>query len=109
MLLAPHRWNSCARSLIPCCNFPLPFIFHSIQFNQVQYANFAKITPDTSSDVIIKLVRAKIFAVIRKKIFNSQMNNHKIQCPCGKDIGINKGFCYEMIAKAFTYKGMKRN
>jgi hypothetical protein len=37
------------------------------------------------------------------------MNGQKIQCPCGKDIGIDKGPFYKMIAKAFTYKGTKRN
>ncbi len=43
------------------------------------------------------------------KIFNSQINNHKIQCPCGKDIAIDKGSFYRMISNAFTSKGTKRN
>ena len=43
------------------------------------------------------------------KMLNSQINGHKIQCPCGKDIGIDKGSFYKMIAKAFTYRGTKRN
>ena len=43
------------------------------------------------------------------KMFNSQVKGHKVQCPCGKDIGIDKGSFYKMIAKAFTYKGTKRN
>lgn len=42
-------------------------------------------------------------------MYNSKMHEHKIQCPCGKDIGIDKGSYYKMIAKAFTYKGTKRN
>lgn len=44
-----------------------------------------------------------------KKIFNYQLEGHKIQCPCGKDIGIEKGTFYKMIANAFTYTGTKRN
>lgn len=34
---------------------------------------------------------------------------HKILCPCGKEIGIDKGSFYKMIAKAFTCKGKKVN
>ena len=33
----------------------------------------------------------------------------KIRCACGKDIGIDKGTFYKMVAKAFTYSGTKRN
>jgi hypothetical protein len=33
----------------------------------------------------------------------------RIKCPCGKDIGINKGSYIKMIARAFTYTGTKRN
>jgi len=33
----------------------------------------------------------------------------RIHCPCGKDIGIDKGTFFKMIAKAFTCKGTKRN
>ncbi|MBM9537567.1 hypothetical protein [Desulfobulbus alkaliphilus] len=44
-----------------------------------------------------------------KKMYNGQIHEHKIRCPCGKDIGIDKGTLYKMIAKAFTYKGTKRN
>jgi len=44
-----------------------------------------------------------------KKMFNYRINNHKIQCPCGKDIGIDKGSFYKMISNAFTYRGTKRN
>lgn len=43
-----------------------------------------------------------------QKMYNSQMNGQKIQCRCGKDIGIDKGTFYKMIAKAFTYSGTKR-
>jgi hypothetical protein len=42
-------------------------------------------------------------------MYNSQMNGQKIQCRCGKDIGIDKGTFYKMIAKAFTYSGTKRS
>ncbi|MEE4241433.1 MAG: hypothetical protein V2I36_08200 [Desulfopila sp.] len=42
-------------------------------------------------------------------MYNWQMSGQKIQCPCGKNIGIDKGSFYKMIAKAFTYKGTKRN
>ena len=31
----------------------------------------------------------------------------KIYCRCGKEIGIDKGSYYKMIAKAFTYSGKK--
>ena len=44
-----------------------------------------------------------------QKMYNSQMDGHKIQCVCGKDVGIDKGTFYKMIAKAFTYSGTKRN
>lgn len=44
-----------------------------------------------------------------QKMYNSQMNGHKIQCTCGKDVGIDKGSNYKMISKAFTYAGTKRN
>ena len=35
--------------------------------------------------------------------------DRKIQCCCGKDIGIDKGTFIKMISKAFTYSGTKRN
>ncbi len=44
-----------------------------------------------------------------QKMFTTRTNGHKIQCVCGKDIGIDKGSNYKMIAKAFTYRGTKRN
>jgi len=44
-----------------------------------------------------------------QKMYNSKMNGQKIQCSCGKDIGIDKGTWYKMIAKAFTYSGTKRS
>ncbi|CAG36624.1 conserved hypothetical protein [Desulfotalea psychrophila LSv54] len=34
---------------------------------------------------------------------------HKIYCSCGKEIGIDRGKFFKMIAKAFTYSGTKRN
>ena len=33
----------------------------------------------------------------------------KICCPCGKELGIDKGAYFKMIAKAFTASGTKRN
>lgn len=43
----------------------------------------------------------RMFAVFEK--------DGKIYCPCGKEIGIDKGTFYRMIAKAFVYKGAKLN
>jgi len=43
------------------------------------------------------------------KIYVSIVEDSKIKCPCGKDIGIDKGNYIKMIAKAFTYSGTKRN
>lgn len=34
---------------------------------------------------------------------------NKVKCPCGKDIGIDKGTFIKMDPKAFVYKGTKRN
>jgi len=45
-----------------------------------------------------------------KKIFAAVVGgNGRIYCKCGKGIGIDKGNFYKMIAKAFTYRGTKRN
>lgn len=44
-----------------------------------------------------------------KKWFNHEVRGHKINCPCGLEIGIDKGSCYKMIAKSFTRRGSKRN
>ncbi len=44
-----------------------------------------------------------------KKMFQSTTQGHKVYCSCGKEIGIDKGSFYKMIAKAFTYRGTKRN
>jgi len=44
-----------------------------------------------------------------KKIYNQQMNGHKVTCSCGREIGIDKGSFYKMIASGFTYRGTKRN
>jgi hypothetical protein len=44
-----------------------------------------------------------------KKMFNARPGDDgRIYCKCGKDIGIDKGSFYKMIAKAFTYRGTKR-
>ena len=42
------------------------------------------------------------------KMYNSEHDGHKIRCPCGKEVGIDKGSFYKMVAKAFTYSGTKR-
>lgn len=44
-----------------------------------------------------------------KKMYSAEECDGRIYCSCGKDIGIDKGSFYKMIAKAFTYKGTKRN
>ncbi len=44
-----------------------------------------------------------------EKFFYRPTNGEKIQCGCGKDIGINKGSYIKMISKAFTCSGTKRN
>ncbi|SMB91348.1 conserved hypothetical protein [Desulfonispora thiosulfatigenes DSM 11270] len=33
----------------------------------------------------------------------------KIKCPCGREIGIDKGTFFKMDPKAFMYNGTKRN
>ena len=44
-----------------------------------------------------------------KKIYAYKRGEDKIKCPCGKDVGIDKGTYIKMIGKAFTYSGTKRN
>ena len=45
-----------------------------------------------------------------KKLFLADIaGNGRVYCPCGKDIAIDKGSFYKMIAKAFIYKGTKKN
>ena len=41
--------------------------------------------------------------------YNFTAREQKIQCICGKDIGIDKGSFIKMISKAFTSSGTKRN
>jgi len=43
------------------------------------------------------------------KKYSPLEKNGRIYCSCGKDIGIDKGSFYKMIAKSFTYKGTKQN
>jgi hypothetical protein len=45
--------------------------------------------------------------IAKKYTFTAQ--DEKIQCTCGKEIGINKGSFIKMINRAFTYSGTKRN
>ena len=46
---------------------------------------------------------------ILKEFDNHYAKGHKIYCRCGKELGIDKGKNYKMIAKAFTYSGTKIN
>lgn len=43
------------------------------------------------------------------KIFSFREKDGRVYCSCGKSVGIDKGTFYKMIAKAFTYRGTKRN
>ena len=43
------------------------------------------------------------------KNYHALILEQSIHCPCGRQIGIDKGTFYKMIAKAFTHKGTKRN
>ncbi|MBU0483051.1 MAG: hypothetical protein KKB30_00880 [Proteobacteria bacterium] len=44
-----------------------------------------------------------------KKHWLWQEAGYKVQCLCGKDIGIDKGSYFKMVAGAFTCSGTKRN
>ena len=44
-----------------------------------------------------------------KKTYTSKESGNKVRCPCGKNIGIDKGSYIKMISKAFTSSGTKRN
>jgi hypothetical protein len=46
---------------------------------------------------------------IYKDFGNTVTGEERIKCSCGKDIGIDKGAYYKMLARAFTYSGSKRN
>lgn len=46
---------------------------------------------------------------ISKEFDNCNMKGHKIYCVCGKEIAIDKGTSFKMIAKSFTYSGTKIN
>lgn len=43
------------------------------------------------------------------RVYDFKQVDDRITCPCGKDIGIDKGSYVKMIGKAFTYTGTKRN
>lgn len=47
-------------------------------------------------------------ARIKKNYSEIVVLETKVYCPCGKEIGIDKGTCFKMIAKAITYSGTKR-
>jgi hypothetical protein len=42
------------------------------------------------------------------KFYNAFERDGRIFCSCGRDVGIDKGSFFKMIAKAFMYKGTKR-
>lgn len=44
-----------------------------------------------------------------KKVFQFRVKENKIECSCGKTLGIDKGSYYKMVLKSFTYSGSKRN
>jgi hypothetical protein len=54
-----------------------------------------------------EVLRCHKARIAKKYTFTAQ--DEKIQCTCGKEIGINKGSFIKMISKAFTYSGTKRN
>jgi hypothetical protein len=46
---------------------------------------------------------------IDRDLGNCLTYDKRICCSCGNSIGIDKGGCYKMIDRAFTYSGTKRN
>ena len=42
------------------------------------------------------------------KFYGCEEKEGKMQCRCGRPIGIDKGSYYKMISKAFTASGSKR-
>lgn len=46
---------------------------------------------------------------IKKYFAELTLENGKVKCPCGKEIGIDKGSFIKMDSKAFVYSGTKRN
>ena len=42
------------------------------------------------------------------KMFHVLKHNGRVSCPCGKDVAIDMGSFYKMLANSFTYKGTKR-
>ena len=54
-----------------------------------------------------EVLRCHKARITKKYAFTAK--NHKIQCTCGKDVGIDKGTFIKMIGKAFTYSGTKRS
>jgi hypothetical protein len=43
------------------------------------------------------------------RLYAYEEEAQKVKCLCGKEIGIDKGSYIKMIAKAFVYRGRKRN
>ena len=58
-----------------------------------------------------KIGRGEVLRCHKHRItrwFVSLKDNANIMCICGKKIGIDKGNHIKMIAKAFTYTGVKK-
>jgi hypothetical protein len=43
------------------------------------------------------------------RMYEVKEEEGRVQCMCGKDVGIDKGSNIKMIGKAFTHTGTKRN
>jgi len=43
------------------------------------------------------------------QLYITELTSPKITCPCGKEIGLDKGDHIKMIPSAFVYSGTKRN
>jgi len=43
------------------------------------------------------------------RVYSYNEADGKVLCPCGKEIGIDKGPFVKMIGKAFVYSGSKRS
>lgn len=54
-----------------------------------------------------QVLRCHKHRIIRS--YRLKQTGDRVQCVCGKDIGIDKGPYIKMIAKAFTHTGTKRN
>ncbi len=56
---------------------------------------------------VLRCHKSRVIQVYNKPIFDQKTN--KIKCPCGSEIGIDKGTFIKMNLKSFTYSGTKQN